>query len=172
MYQIGDMVLYGMEGVCEITGKEHRATAGVEGDYYVLKPVENGQSTVWVPAGNPQLVHKMRKLLSAQEVYQLIHKMASQPVMPWEDNDRARRDHFQEILRSGDRISLISMIRTLYLHQQELAAKGKKIHLSDEKQMKEAEKQLHEEFAHVLHIDRDQVVPFIVREIESQQQQM
>lgn len=172
MYQIGDMVLYGMEGVCEITGKEHRATAGVEGDYYVLKPVENGQSTVWVPAGNPQLVHKMRKLLSAQEVYQLIHKMASQPVMPWEDNDRARRDHFQEILRSGDRISLISMIRTLYLHQQELAAKGKKLHLSDEKQMKEAEKQLHEEFAHVLHIDRDQVVPFIVREIESQQQQM
>lgn len=172
MYQIGDMVLYGMEGVCEITGKEHRATAGVEGDYYVLKPVENGQSTVWVPAGNPQLVHKMRKLLSAQEVYQLIHKMASQPVMPWENNDRARRDHFQEILRSGDRMSLISMIRTLYLHQQELAAKGKKIHLSDEKQMKEAEKQLYEEFAHVLHIDRDQVVPFIVREIESQQQQM
>ena len=172
MYQIGDMVLYGMEGVCEITGKEHRATAGVEGDYYVLKPVENGQSTVWVPAGNPQLVHKMRKLLSAQEVYQLIHKMASQPVMPWEDNDRARRDHFQGILRSGDRISLISMIRTLYLHQQELAAKGKKLHLSDEKQMKEAEKQLHEEFAHVLHIDREQVVPFIVREIESQQQQM
>lgn len=172
MYQIGDMVLYGMEGVCEITGKEHRATAGVEGDYYVLKPVENGQSTVWVPAGNPQLVHKMRKLLSAQEVYQLIHQMASQPVMPWENNDRARRDHFQEILRSGDRKSLISMIRTLYLHQQELAAKGKKLHLSDEKQMKEAEKQLHEEFAHVLHIDRDQVVPFIVQEIESQQQQM
>lgn len=172
MYQIGDMVLYGMEGVCKITGKEHRATAGVEGDYYVLKPIENEQATVWVPAGNPQLVHKMRKLLSLDEVYHLIHQMASQPVMPWEDNDRVRRDQFQAVLRSGDRMSLISMIRTLYLHQQELAAKGKKLHLADEKQMKEAEKQLHEEFAHVLHIDRDQVVPFIVREIESQQQQM
>ena len=117
-------------------------------------------------------MHKMRKLLSLDEVYRLIHQMAFQPVMLWEDNDRVRRDQFQAVLRSGDRMSLISMIRTLYLHQQELAAKGKKLHLVDEKQMKEAEKQLHEEFAHVLHIDRDQVVPFIVRELESQQQQM
>lgn len=46
------------------------------------------------------------------------------------------------------------------------AAKGKKLYKNDEKVMKEAEKMLYEEFAHVLDIRPDQVLPFIMQQIE------
>lgn len=42
----------------------------------------------------------------------------------------------------------------------------KRLHISDESFLKDAEKLLYEEFAHVLNITKDQVLPFIMRQIE------
>ena len=59
------------------------------------------------------------------------------------------------------------MIKALYSRQQKLLQNGKKkLHVSDERFLKEAERMLHEEFAHVLNIQRDQVLPFILEQIQ------
>ena len=58
------------------------------------------------------------------------------------------------------------MIKTLYTRQQALLQNGKKkLRATDERFLKEAERVLHEEFAHVLNIQRDQVLPFILEQI-------
>ena len=44
--------------------------------------------------------------------------------------------------------------------------KGKKLHVNDARIFIEAEKMLYEEFAHVLHIEREQVLPFIMEQME------
>ncbi len=54
----------------------------------------------------------------------------------------------------------------LYLQQQSQTGRGKKLYKVDEKFMKEAEKMLYEEFAHVLDIRPEQVVPFITQQIK------
>lgn len=76
-----------------------------------------------------------------------------------------RKEKYREILKNGDRQELIQLIRTLYLHQQELKKAGKKFHATDEKILNEAEKILHHEFAYVLDIKLEEVVPFISKEI-------
>lgn len=168
-YQIGETVLYGVEGVCTIAGTEHRDMAGMKLDYYVLQPVYNRQSKVLVPLQNPQLVAKMQPLLSAEEINELIRSMPSGADLPWEENDTLRREQFKEILLHGDRRAVICLIKTLYLHQQALAEKGKKQHAADDRFFKDAEKKLYEEFAYVLHLEREQVLPFILEQIREQE---
>ena len=70
------------------------------------------------------------------------------------------------MLFRSDRTALVRMIKTLYQHQQKQQRRGKKLHVVDERFMKEAERILYEEFAHVLNIQKEQVVPFIMEEIQ------
>ena len=53
------------------------------------------------------------------------------------------------------------MIRELYIHKQEQLKNGKKMRLSDEQLMKEAERLLYSEFSLVLNIRADEVPKFI-----------
>ena len=108
----------------------------------------------------------MRKALSSDEIYRLIRTMPDKALI-WIDNDNLRKEKYRNILKGSDRTELISLIKTLYLHQQEQQQKGRKLHNADEQIFAEAEKILYEEFAYVLHIDRDQVLPFILKQIEA-----
>ena len=66
----------------------------------------------------------------------------------------------------GDRVVYGIHGVCLIVNVEEQAAKGKKLYKNDEKVMKEAEKMLYEEFAHVLDIRPDQVLPFIMQQVE------
>ena len=67
---------------------------------------------------------------------------------------------------SGDRMSLIKMIKALYFHQQKQQEKGKRLRASDERFFTEAERILYDEFALVLNIEPEQVLPFIMEQVQ------
>lgn len=165
MFKINDTVLYGIEGVCVITEITERQFKGQVMKYYVLKPVYHEGATVFVPVNNESLVAKMKKILSVDEIHQLIHDMPNEDLI-WIDNDNQRKEKYREILRNGNRKDLTQLIRTIYLKQEELRKIGKKIHATDDNIFKEAEKILYEEFAYVLNIQKNEVVPFIFNQIE------
>ena len=83
----------------------------------------------------------------------------------WIADDNARRERYKAILAGGDPSDLIRLIKTLYLRAQTQKAQNKKPRLEDERFMKQAEKLLYEEFAHVLHIQRDEVLPYILHRV-------
>ena len=56
---------------------------------------------------------------------------------------------------------VISLLKTLYRKREEKKELGKKFHIADERVMKEAEQLLHGEFAYVLGIGEEQVLPYI-----------
>lgn len=163
-YQIGDLVLYGLDGVCKIESITQQSVHGVVNEYYVLKPVNGNNATVYVPLKNDALVNKMRRILSREEIYELIHAMHAVETV-WIEDDTERKEQYRQILASGDRTEMVRMIKTLYIHQQEQRKKGRKLHLADERFFKEAERALYEEFALVLDIRPEQVLPFIAEEI-------
>lgn len=169
MYQAGDTVVYGMEGVCRIEEIAEKDFAGERRLYYVLKPVFRNASTVFLPVDNPALTGKMRRTLTAAEIRDLIHCLPERDAV-WIDNETARREACQDVLRSGDRLRLAGLIKSLYLHQQELKAQKKDLRACDDRVLKEAETLLYEEFAFVLGLRREQVIPFIAGEIESREQ--
>lgn len=164
MHNINDMVLYGTEGICRITDISVQNMHGEDVEYYVLKPVGENNSTIFVPTGSEVLTARMKRIMSAEEIYALIQTMPDEE-SEWIENENMRRQRYREILADGDRKDLVRMIKAIYLHEQERKKMGKKLHLSDEKFLRDAEKLLYEEFAHVLNIKKDEVLPFIMEQI-------
>ena len=165
MYKINDMVVYGNEGVCKITDLTKRSFANKVVEYYVLKPVYNEHSIVYIPIDNEELVSKIKRILSVEDIHELIRTLPNEDYC-WIENDNQRKEKYREIIKSGNRKELMKMIRTLYLYQQELKKDGKKIHAADDKFFKDAEKVLYDEFAYVLDIEQEDVVSFICDQFE------
>ncbi len=170
MYQVNDTVLYGTHGICRISDIIVKKIDKSNIQYYVLVPVYQNTTTLFVPVENQKLVSKMRRILSPSEIYTIIRSLPKEDLI-WIDDDTQRYETYHAILQSGDRTQLVQLIKTLYLHQQERREQKKKLHSADEKFMKEAEHLLYEEFAYVLNIKREQVVPFITEQIEIEEKQ-
>lgn len=161
MYKIDETVLYGVNGICTITDIEEKKINKEIKKYYVLKPVYNKASTLFVPVDSEQLTGKMRKILSKSEIYELIESISKEDA-EWIDNEQERNRTYNEILKSGDRREIMKMLRSLHNHRMKIKDTGRKFHVADEKIMRAAESVLHEEFAYVLDIKKENVTQFIV----------
>ncbi len=130
--------------------------------YYVLKPVYHTASTVYVSAISDRRKTEIRHILSADEIFSVVKKMSGKD-FTWIKDNRKRKEIYGQILADGNRSELLKMIKTLHWHKQELKniSKDRKLQNSDEDFLKYAENALCEEFAYVLNIKREEVIPFI-----------
>lgn len=165
MYNVNDSVLYGKQGVCKIKDIVTENFTGKPVKYYTLEPAFNDNTVIYVPVENEELVAKMHKILSAEEIDVLIDEIRGSNVI-WYDDEKERKIRYNEIITKGDRKEILMLINTLYLNKKKREAEGKKMYVSDERTMKEAEKLIYEEFAAVLNIKPGQVVEYIVNKME------
>lgn len=165
MFNVNDTILYGSHGICKIENITEQKFGKEKNLYYVLHPVNNLSSTIYVPVNNDKLTAKMRHILSEDEINNLITAMPDETTQ-WIENKSERYERFKAILLSGDRREIIKLIKTIYNHKEELKTIGKKLHASDEQFFREAEKILYDEFSLVLNIRYDQVLPFIIKKID------
>lgn len=161
MFSIGDTVKYAATGVCRITDITEKKFGTLVMQYYVLEPVHQKNALVYVPVQNKALVEKMKKLLTADEIEALIAGMPEYTV-EWIDADTERAESYRAILSGGDRRALIGLIRTLYERQKELKEKHRHLRSADEQILKTAENMINDEFAVVLGIAPEDVVPYIM----------
>lgn len=165
MFSIGDTVVYGTQGVCRIEGTQTKRIRGEYVDYLVLRPVYDSNSTVFVPKNNEKLLSKMREILPADEIYRIIRELPEKDPV-WIDDDNIRKAKYQEVIDEGDRSKIMLIIKTLHQHRIKQQEKGRRLHQPDEYILGQAEKLLYNEFALVLDIQPDEVVPFIMKQIE------
>lgn len=130
--------------------------------YYVLKPIYNTASTVYVSAISNRRKTEIRHVLSADEIFSVVEKMSDED-FTWIKDNHKRKELYGQILSDGNRSELIKMVKTLRYQKQELKNinKDRKLQIFDECFLKDAEKALCEEFAYVLNIKREEVIPFI-----------
>ena len=148
MFKIGSRVVYRSEGVCVVSDirSESFGLIGRAEDYYILTPVSDNKSTVFVPVNNEKLVAYMRALMSAEEITEMISELREQR-MDLIAESRARNAAFKEVLALGDRRQLIIMLNTLAEKTEEIKAAGKKIPTGDLNALRRAEKLLYDEFS-------------------------
>ena len=158
--ETGDLVIYGRSGVCRVTDIGERTFNRRSRRYYILKPIDDDRSTIYAPTDSEQAVGKMRRLLTKDEIIQLVSQVPQEP-LPWIYNEHQRKEAFQQILAEGDRGKLIQMLRTLYLQKKKRTAAGRKLYSSDEQIFRAAEKLIFEEFCTVLHLKKNQLIPFL-----------
>ena len=137
MFHVGDTVLYGAQGVCKIEGTEENDLGGNTVEYYVLRPVFDENAKIYVPMNNQMLLSRMRDTLTDQEARRLLDS-TSDAELVWNEDDTLRKQQYQAILSRSMETELLSVVKTLYLHQKEQKAKGKNLHISDENIYKQA----------------------------------
>lgn len=165
MLKLNDTVMYGTTGVCTVDSIEDKRIGKITRTYYVLKPKAQTSSTVFIPADNEALLSKVRRIISADEIKDMIHTLPQEPTI-WVDDDNERRTKFSEIISSGDRKRCLILLRTLQIRQKELAEKGRRLHLADERALREVERLIHDEFSFVMGIAPNEVGSFINIEIK------
>ncbi len=166
MFQVNDVIIYGTQGVCKITGTEEKTVSGKKKTYFVLKPVSNQGATIFAPTDNEVVLRKMRRLLTRDEIHKLIDSMRSENAV-WVANESERKELYKSTLAKGDRMELIKMIKAIYTYKKEREAEGKRLHLSDERFFKDAEQILYNEFQYVLDLGgRDDLMSYIFGRLE------
>lgn len=167
MYQPGDQVLYGIHGVCRILDVEERRVDRKRVEYYVLEPLEQPGSRYYVPTQNAAAVAKLRPMLTQPELDALLHSDAVRQDS-WIADENARKLRYRDLINSGDRGALISMVSTLHRHKQSQTAAGRKFHQCDENFLRDAEKLLNSEFARVLNLEENQVMGYVLKQLHAE----
>lgn len=163
-FQIHDTVLYGPDGVCEITDIVRKEVLRETRTFYELHPKFRPGAVIYLPVDNENTSRKLRPVLTREEVLSAIRNLPAEESI-WIERESERKDSYGRIVKSGDCRQLLRLIKTLRERQDSLKQRGKKLHASDDTLLREAEKLLFEEFAFVLGLDREEVPAFIRREL-------
>lgn len=154
--KIGTYVMYGKTGVCLV--KEKTVISG--GQYYVLCPISDSRSSVYVPCDNETLVARMCPLLTREEIDSLLSS-ADEVKLTWIDDRNERGMLYRTILSGGDRRERIRLLCCLMRKKLERMEIGKRLSTMDENTLQECVRLVQEEFCMVLGIEAREVGPYI-----------
>lgn len=165
MFEIGEYIIYGTKGVCQVMDITTMNLDGVPKDtkYYILQPWNQSGSRIFVSVDNQKTI--MRKILTKEEANALINKIPQIEEI-WVDNDKVREEKYKECIRTCECSELVRIIKTLYLRRQERLKAGKKITTTDERYLKSAEEHLYTELSVALDIPVENMEKYITEKVE------
>lgn len=157
MYKIGTYISYRSEGVCVINEIKQQKFGALDtaSEYYVLSPIVDLNSKLYVPVNNEVLVSKMRPLCSADELNAMVIELREEK-MEWIKEPRPRNNAFREILSLGDRVALIKLVHTLVAQAEVFESIGKTLTQGDEMTLKRAKDMLIAEFSFTTDVNNEQ----------------
>lgn len=168
MYKVGTYVSYRSEGVCVISEirSQKFGMLNEHKDFYILSPLRDASSTLFVPADNEALLAKMRPLCSASEINAIASKLVDKR-LEWDAQPRRRSNYFKDILSDGNRELLISLIHTVNDKENELSKQGKHVTQGDMTALERAKKMLVSEFSFTTDISNEETLMAVINcEIE------
>jgi CarD family transcriptional regulator len=165
MFHIGDLVVYGNSGVCEIqditTLDIHNGDP--ERQYYIMKPLYQTY-TVSTPVDNDQVL--MRPIISRDEAERLIRSIPEiQAEAYYNESINQLSEHYKSIISTFDGEELIRLTMSIYSKNQMRVDKKLKPGAIDQRFMKRAEDLIFGEFAAALGIPKEDVPGYIAANI-------
>ena len=166
MFKIGDLIIYGNNGVCEIKGigKLDSSCAPKDKIYYTIEPYYTTETKIYTPVDNDKVI--MRPIATKKEALELIDSIDDIDVL-WIPDEKKREYDYKETIKKCDCIELVKIIKTIYIRKQSRIAEGKKITNSDEKYFRLAEEHLYGELAISLNMNKDEAKEFVINRVEN-----
>lgn len=165
MPSVGEKVVYGTQGVCVVKEIARLKLGKTRGEYYVLVPLSDTGSVVYVPTDSEVCAAKLREVLTKEQAIALIDEAVREP-LEWISSDSERKVACEEIIKNGTRKQLMQLVSMLYRRREELKTLKKHFHNVDAQFLKTAERMLHGELAYSLGIEPEKVAGFICRRAE------
>ena len=160
MFQKGEYVIYGNNGICLIQDITTLNIPGVDKDrqYYLLKPVYASGSTVYTPVDTAET--SLRHALSKDEADSLIRSIPDIPLIPLTD-EKTLEKTYKEYMRSNSCKAWVQLIKTIYLRKERRIMKGYKVTALDNRYFNLAETSLYGELSIALGKPRNEVKSYI-----------
>lgn len=156
MFNIGDHIVYGTNGVCRIV--EIRNSPFDENDkrlFYVLEPVYDiSNSVFYTPVENNNIV--IRPLVSAEYARALLAKIREIELVHVEI-EKKRRDVYRDLVMTTDPEKFISVIKTVAQRRREFRKTRRRLPDLDNDFEHTSRHCLYGELAEVLGIEREEV---------------
>ncbi len=165
MYEIGELIIYGSEGVCRVRdiGSPDIPAINPERTYYTLNPVYR-EGVIYTPVDSPVF---MRRVISRPDAERLVEEIPSiTETLCEEKNLRFLAERYDQYLQTHNCTELVQLIKGLYQKKQRAASLGKKPAAVDERYMKRAEELLYGELAIVLDVSRESVLDVLKSSVE------
>ncbi|MGL6107006.1 CarD family transcriptional regulator [Romboutsia sp.] len=160
MYKIGEFIVYGNDGVCEIEDISELDIPGInkKKKYYILKPMhDNGK--VFAPIDTTVF---MRSVMTYEEIQKIIEQIPLITETEFDGkNVRLLQDYYKNLLKTHECIDLLTVIASINDKKANSLKNGKKLGQIDEKFMKMARNLLQDEFSIVLGIPKEEVEAYI-----------
>ncbi len=140
-FKIGDYVLYGVSGACEVVAIGTLDFGSKDKEYYTLQPYYDSRDMIYVPVEREaEIIRKVMEKKEAERRLPGIKKSKRKGTMP-------DRDICDEILKSGDMDNVANLIRQLRVVKQENKKNHKSLNIADAKILTYAERMLYSEMA-------------------------
>lgn len=159
MYQVSQLVVYGIHGVCRIVQMEERRVDRQCVSYYVLEPLSQPGTRYLIPSQNAAVLAKIRPLLERECLIEMLRKKPNE--QDWIPDENRRKQYYRQIITSGDAGALISMLHCLENYKQAQAQIGRRLHMCDENFLRDAQKVLGGEISTVLQISEREIPAYI-----------
>lgn len=169
MFQKGDYVIYGHNGICCIQDITTLDIPGVDKNrkYYLLKPVYMSGSTVYTPVDTAKTA--LRSAMSKEEADNLIKAIPDIPIIPLSD-EKTLEQTYKKYMRSNNSKAWVQLIKTIYLRKENRIMTGHKVTALDSRYFDLAESSLYGELSVALGKPKEEVKAYIVSCIDSLQQ--
>lgn len=170
MFKVGEYVVCGNKGVCKVEDITTLDIAGVDKErkYYILKPIYQTGSTVYVPVDSSR--ESMRQVMKTTDAKKLIDTIPDVPLLKIA-NDKLTEQTYKECLKSGSCEEWVRIIKTIWVRKQARLQAGRKVTSVDAKYFHMAEESLYGELAVALNLSRDAVAEYIADVIEGKESQ-
>ncbi len=165
MFKVGDIVFYGTTGVCNIEEVSEVAFGREKKQYLVLRPIAQGGASVMIPTDNQLLFDKMRSVVSKKEVEFALNNINAENA-EWCNDVAERNRQFTEIVKDSNPSARIAMLLSLYRRKNELSNRGKKLHIADEKALRDAQRLIVDEFSYVLKADSSETEKMLISKLQ------
>lgn len=154
MFDIGEYIIYGNNGVCQV--KDYMQMDNTEGErlYYVLIPLRFKGSVIYSPVDNQKV--PMRKILTKQEADELLESAKDYEEMVITEC-RGQEQVYKDILQNCTVQDNLRFVKALYQRKNKRESVGKKITAVDEKYLYLAKDSLLNELAIALGLEVEKV---------------
>ena len=156
MYNIGELIIYGNEGVCRVEkiGASENPGANKDRQYYTLIPLaRNGK--VIVPVDSSVFSRPVISRAEAEEIVASIPEVEAEVF-----NDRNLKlltDHYKDAMKSCACIDMVKTVKSIRLKRRQAIAAGKKLGTIDERFLKRAEDMLYGELSVALEKTKEEI---------------
>lgn len=160
MYEVGEFVVYGNDGVCEIEEISKMQIPGTTNskNYYTLKPINNN-TKVFTPVDTKIF---MRPVVTSKEIQNIVEQIPSVSKSKYDNkNIRLLQEYYKKLLNTHECIDLLTIIASVNNKRNELANTQKKLGQIEEKYFKIAKDLIEDEFSVVLGISKEDAQIYI-----------